>query len=48
MALITVMLGAVGYSLCFGGDGQFIGCFERVSARVGADPNPDTRGRFRK
>src|SRR2546429_119237 len=42
MALITVMWALVGYSLCFGGDGQFIGSFEHAFLRgVGADPNPD-------
>src|SRR5437016_4194459 len=42
MALITVMWALVGYSLCFGGDGHFIGSFEHAFLRgVGADPNPD-------
>src|SRR6202163_3581629 len=45
MALITVMWALVGYSLCFGGDGQFIGSFEHAFLRgVGADPNPDYAG----
>ena len=45
MALITVMWALVGYSLCFGGDGHFIGSFEHAFLRgVGADPNPDYAG----
>ncbi len=45
MALITVMWALVGYSLCFGGDGHFIGSFEHAFLPgVGADPNPDYAG----
>src|SRR5207253_7717107 len=33
MALITVMWALVGYSLCFGGDGHFIGSFEHAFLR---------------
>ncbi len=45
MALITVMWALVGYSLCFGGDGHFIGSFEHAFLRgVGADPNPAYSG----
>jgi ammonium transporter, Amt family len=45
MALITVLWALVGYSLCFGGDGHFIGGFEHAFLRgVGADPNPDYSG----
>jgi ammonium transporter, Amt family len=45
MALITVMWALVGYSLCFGGDGHFIGSFEHAFLRgVGAEPNPDYSG----
>src|ERR1700688_1796526 len=45
MALITVMWALVGYSLCFGGNGQVIGGFEHAFLRgVGADPNPDYAG----
>ncbi|OLB21116.1 MAG: ammonia channel protein [Acidobacteria bacterium 13_2_20CM_57_7] len=33
MALITVMWALVGYSLCFGGDGHFIGNFEHAFLR---------------
>jgi ammonium transporter, Amt family len=45
MALITVLWALVGYSLCFGGDGHFIGSFEHAFLRgVGADPNPDYSG----
>jgi Amt family ammonium transporter len=45
MALISVMWALVGYSLCFGGNGQFIGGFEHAFLRgVGADPNPDYAG----
>jgi len=42
MALITVLWALVGYSLCFGGSGSFIGNFEHAFLRgVGVDPNPD-------
>jgi len=42
MALITVLWSLVGYSLCFGGSGPFIGNFEHAFLRgVGVDPNPD-------
>jgi Amt family ammonium transporter len=45
MALITVMWALVGYSLCFGGSGPFIGGFEHAFLRgVGAAPNPDYAG----
>src|SRR5271167_2482656 len=45
MALISVMWALVGYSLCFGGNGQVIGGFEHAFLRgVGADPNPDYAG----
>jgi Amt family ammonium transporter len=45
MALISVLWALVGYSLCFGGDGHFIGGFEHAFLRgVGADPNPDYAG----
>jgi Amt family ammonium transporter len=45
MALITVMWALVGYSLCFGGNGHFIGNFEHAFLReVGAEPNPDYAG----
>jgi Amt family ammonium transporter len=45
MALISIMWALVGYSLCFGGNGQFIGGFEHAFLRgVGADPNPDYAG----
>jgi ammonium transporter, Amt family len=45
MALITILWALVGYSLCFGGDGHFIGSFEHAFLRgVGADPNPDYSG----
>ena len=45
MALITVLWALVGYSLCFGGDGHFIGSFDHAFLRgVGADPNPDYSG----
>jgi Amt family ammonium transporter len=45
MALITVLWALVGYSLCFGGDGPFIGNFAHAFLRgVGADPNPDYAG----
>jgi ammonium transporter, Amt family len=42
MALITVLWALVGYSLCFGGDGPFIGDFHMALLRgVGAIPNAD-------
>jgi Amt family ammonium transporter len=45
MALITVLWGLVGYSLCFGGNGPVIGGFEHAFLRgVGAEPNPDYAG----
>jgi Amt family ammonium transporter len=45
MALISVLWAVVGYSLCFGGNGQVIGGFEHAFLRgVGADPNPDYAG----
>src|SRR5271155_2974060 len=45
VAVITVMWALVGYSLCFGGNGPFIGSFEHAFLRgVGADPNPDYAG----
>jgi len=45
MALITVMWALVGYSLCFGGDGHFIGNLHMALLRgVGAAPNPDYAG----
>ena len=45
MALISVLWALVGYSLCFGGDGHYIGGFEHAFLRgVGADPNPDYAG----
>src|SRR5438445_13804840 len=45
MALITVMWALVGYSLCFGGDGRFIGSFEHAFLPgVRADPNPHYDG----
>jgi Amt family ammonium transporter len=45
MALITVLWALVGYSLCFGGNGPFIGSFEHAFLRgVGAAPNPDYSG----
>jgi Amt family ammonium transporter len=45
MALISVLWALVGYSLCFGGNGHFIGGFEHAFLRgVGADPNPDYAG----
>jgi Amt family ammonium transporter len=45
MALITVMWALVGYSLCFGGNGHFIGGFEHAFLRgVGAEPNSDYAG----
>jgi Amt family ammonium transporter len=45
MALITVLWALVGYSLCFGGSGSFIGNFEHAFLRgVGAEPNADYAG----
>jgi len=45
MALITVLWALVGYSLCFGGNGPFIGNFQMALLRgVGALPNPDYAG----
>jgi len=45
MGLITVLWALVGYSLCFGGSGHFIGDFGHAFLRgVGADPNPDYAG----
>jgi ammonium transporter, Amt family len=45
MALISVLWALVGYSLCFGGDGHYIGGFEHAFLRgVGAEPNPDYAG----
>src|SRR5580704_9716253 len=42
MALITVLWALVGYSLCFGGSGPFIGNFQHALLRgIGVDPNPD-------
>jgi Amt family ammonium transporter len=42
MALITVLWALVGYSLCFGGSGSFLGNFEHAFLRgVGAEPNAD-------
>ena len=42
MALITVLWALVGYSLCFGGSGPFIGGFEHAFLRgVGVEPNAD-------
>ena len=42
MALITVLWALVGYSLCFGGDGHWIGNFQFAMLRgVGVAPNPD-------
>jgi Amt family ammonium transporter len=42
MALITVLWALVGYSLCFGGSGPFIGDFKFALLRgVGAIPNAD-------
>jgi Amt family ammonium transporter len=41
MILITVLWALVGYSLCFGGTGHFIGDFKMALLRgVGAFPNP--------
>ncbi|MBZ5528851.1 MAG: ammonium transporter [Acidobacteriia bacterium] len=40
MALVTVLWALVGYSLCFGGSGSFIGNFQYAFLRgVGAEPN---------
>ena len=45
MALITVLWGVVGYSLCFGGDGPVIGNLQFAMLRgVGIAPNPDYSG----
>jgi ammonium transporter, Amt family len=45
MALITVLWALVGYSLCFGGSGPFIGDFKFALLRgVGALPNADYAG----
>ena len=42
MSLITVLWAVVGYSLCFGGDGLFIGNFQHAFLRgVGLTPNAD-------
>ncbi len=42
MSLITVLWALVGYSLCFGGSGSFIGNFEHAFLRgVGVVPNAD-------
>jgi len=42
MALISVLWALIGYSLCFGGSGSFIGNFEHAFLRgVGVDPNAD-------
>ncbi len=42
MALITVLWALVGYSLCFGGDGHWIGNFQFALLRgVGVAPNAD-------
>jgi Amt family ammonium transporter len=42
MSWITVLWALVGYSLCFGGSGSFIGNFEHAFLRgVGVVPNPD-------
>jgi Amt family ammonium transporter len=42
MALITVVWGVIGYSLCFGAGNSFIGGFEHVFLRgVGAAPDTD-------
>src|SRR5579863_9689444 len=42
MALITVLWALVGYSLCFGGDGHWIGNFQFAMLRgVGVAPNAD-------
>ena len=45
MALVTVMWGLVGYSLCFGQGTPVIGGFSHVLLRgVGVDPNADYAG----
>ena len=45
MGLITILWALVGYSLCFGGSGSFLGNFEHAFlAGVGAAPNPDYAG----
>ncbi len=45
MAIITVVWGIVGYSLCFGSGNSFIGGFEHIFLRgVGALPNADYAG----
>ena len=45
MALVTVLWGLVGYSLCFGEGTPIIGGFSHVLLRgVGADPNADYAG----
>lgn len=42
MSLITVLWALVGYSLCFGGEGLFIGNFQHAFLRgVGVSPNTD-------
>src|SRR5436309_6504123 len=42
MALISVLWALVGYSLCFGGSGPFIGGLEHAFLRgVGVEPNAD-------
>ena len=42
MALITILWALVGYSLCFGGSGAFIGNFQMAMLHgVGAAPNTD-------
>jgi Amt family ammonium transporter len=42
MAIITVIWGMVGYSLCFGSGNSFIGGLEHIFLRgVGAAPDPD-------
>ena len=42
MGLITVLWALMGYSLCFGGNGPFIGDFAHAMLKgVGVDPNPD-------
>ncbi len=42
MSLITVLWALVGYSLCFGGSGSFLGNFEHAFLRgVGVVPNTD-------
>src|SRR5579863_8124477 len=48
MALITVLWALVGYSLCFGGDGHWIGNFQFAMLRgVGVAPTRITPQRFR-